>query len=249
MQLTRFPARGAVDAVPDATAGSTGPRVRLAWLARAIGLAMAAYVQLVVRTARFDGELTVEQAVVATWHEANLVGLVAALMRRRHLPHASFSTRGFRGIVVTTLLQRFGVHVLPLPPESDRAVARTLSLTMARLAAHDYSLSVTCDGPFGPPRVAKPGALFIARAAGIPIIPMSPGARPAVRLRRWDRHIVPLPFATVWVAQGEPLSLPERAPIGTDAVRRLQQELNVLAAQTERRMRRPRARSAASTHG
>lgn len=210
---------------------------------------MAAYVELVVRTARFEGELTADQAVVATWHEANLVGLVAALMRRRHLRHASFSTRGFRGIVITTLLERFGVRVLPLPAESDRAGARALALAMARLAADGYSLSVTCDGPFGPPRVAKPGALFISRAAGTPIIPMSPGARPALRLRRWDRHILPLPFATIWVAQGPPLRLPERGRITADAVARLEGALNVLAADTERRMRRPRRPSAAASHG
>lgn len=193
--------------------------------------------EILAATCRFEGDVTGDQGVVAIWHEANLTGLVAALMRRRHLPHASFSTQGFRGVVITTLVEHFGARVVPLPPEADRAAARSLSLMMARAAADGYALGVTADGPFGPPRIAKPGALLIARAAGLPVQTMSPGARPAIRLRRWDRHIVPLPFSHVWVVGGRTFEVAPRTPITRALVEELTAELNRIAAETERRMR------------
>ena len=197
---------------------------------------MAAYVRLLARTCRGSGGLTRSQAVLAFWHGANITGLAAALRWRGDLPHASFSTRGFRGVAITTLLESLGVLTLPLPEESDRAGARALAITLARLAADGYSIAITPDGPFGPPRQAKPGALLIARSAGLPVIAAAPGARPALRLPRWDRHIVPLPFSSLWVIEGETTQLTGRSRIGRDDVAELTRRLNVVADATEQRM-------------
>jgi lysophospholipid acyltransferase (LPLAT)-like uncharacterized protein len=173
---------------------------------------MAGYARLVAATSRASGALTGEQAVLVFWHEFNLVALVVMLMRRRALPHVSFSTRGFRGIVITSLLERIGVRAIPLPDEgADRAEARGLALTMARLSADGFSLAVTPDGPFGPYRVAKPGAAIVARAAGLPLVPLAFELRPALRLRRrWDRQFVPLPFGRIRIVEGESLILGQR---------------------------------------
>jgi lysophospholipid acyltransferase (LPLAT)-like uncharacterized protein len=186
------------------------------WLARVFGGAMALYLRLVAATARVSGDVTPDQVVLAFWHEYNLAAFCVALKRRRDVPHVSFSTRGFRGTVITTLLRRSGarVKVLPLPAETDRAEARDLALRMARLAAEGWSLVVTPDGPFGPYRVAKPGALIVARAAGVPIQPWAMTVSPAVRLtRRWDRHIVPLPFCRIRVTAGDQIRLGPREPL------------------------------------
>jgi lysophospholipid acyltransferase (LPLAT)-like uncharacterized protein len=192
------------------------PSVSFAWLAWLIGRLMAAYVRLVAATSRVTGTLTEEQAVLAFWHEYNLAALAVMLVRRRGLRHVSFSTRGFRGIVITALLGGVGVRVIPLPDEGgNRAEARALTLAMARLAADGFSLAVTPDGPFGPYRVAKPGAAIVARAAALPIVPLAFQARPSLRLRqRWDRHLVPLPFGRIRIVQGRPLTVAARQRIG-----------------------------------
>jgi lysophospholipid acyltransferase (LPLAT)-like uncharacterized protein len=188
------------------------PSVRFAWLARAIGIGMARYARLLAATSRASGTLTDEQVVLVFWHEYNLVALVVMLMRRRGHRHVSFSTRGFRGIVISTMLARLGVRAIPLPDQGrDRAESRALTLAMARLAAEGYSPAVTPDGPFGPYRVAKPGAAIVARAAALPIVPLAFRIRPQVRLRRrWDRHLVPLPFGRIRIVEGEPLRLGQR---------------------------------------
>lgn len=202
------------------------------WLAHVFGWAMALYLRFVAATARVSGEVTRDQVVLAFWHEYNLAAFCVALKRRRDLPHVSFSTRGFRGTVISTLLRRSGarVKVLPLPAETDRAEARNLALRMARIAADGWSLVVTPDGPFGPYRVAKPGALIVARAAGLPIQPWAIRVRPAIRLsRRWDRHIVPLPFCRIRVTAGQQIRLGPREPLKPHLAE-LQAELDLASA-------------------
>lgn len=180
-------------------------------MARLAGHALALYLRLVAATSRVSGEVTDGQVVLAFWHEFNLAAIVVCLQRRRDMPHASFSTRGFRGVVITALLEQLGLRVFPLPDPADRAAARDLSLRLAGLAGDGYTLVVTPDGPFGPCHVAKPGALIVARGSGLPIAAWGIRARPSLRLRgRWDRHLVPLPFSRLLVTQSERLVMPPR---------------------------------------
>lgn len=197
-------------------ATEAAPSVRFAWLARAIGRLMAWYARLVAATARITGALTGEKAVLVFWHEFNLTAVVVMLARRGELRHVSFSTRGFRGLVITSLLGGVGVRAIPLPDErANRAEARALTVAMARLANEGYSLAVTPDGPFGPYRTAKPGAAIVARAAGLPIVPLAFRVSPELRLlRRWDRQLVPLPFGRIRIVQGPALTVEGRERIG-----------------------------------
>lgn len=66
--------------------------------------------------------------------------------------------------------------------------------------------AVLVDGPRGPARVAKTGVIVLARLADVPIQPVAFSARPAIRLKSWDRSLIPLPFARVVCAYGEPIA-------------------------------------------
>ena len=209
----------------------------MTWLAELIGLGMAMYLRLVARTCRVTGDVTDDQVVIAFWHEFNLSCFLVAVARRHHLPHASFSTRGFRGVVISNLLRRSGadVRILTLPEEGDRSGARDFALRLARLSRARYSLVVTPDGPFGPARVAKPGALIVARESGLPIQPWAVSVRPALRLtRRWDRQLIPLPFSRVHVFAGERLTVGPRERLGA-RVPDLRRAMDEVTAQAERR--------------
>jgi lysophospholipid acyltransferase (LPLAT)-like uncharacterized protein len=181
-------------------------RVRFAWLARAFGWVLAGYVALVAHTARFSGlPINQAQVIFAIWHETNIAAAIAVWKLRDDKQPVVFSTRGFRGIVMNTMLRRFGASVVTLPDEgtATRAEAAALTREMARLARKGASVLVSCDGPFGPYRVAKPGVAIVAREAGIPIQPWAISARPPLRLTgRWDRMIVPLPFGRLRVIEG-----------------------------------------------
>jgi lysophospholipid acyltransferase (LPLAT)-like uncharacterized protein len=117
--------------------------------------------------------------------------------------------------IFESLARRPGqVVMLRLPDEGEREAARTLPRQLGDLGSRGYSLVVTPDGPRGPYRVAKPGALIVARQAALPILPIAVRAHPAVRLtRRWDRQILPLPFSRLELVAGPPLPVPAHRPL------------------------------------
>lgn len=214
-------------------------RIPHAWLARLIGRAMALYLRLVAATMRTSGPPVFQgQVIFAIWHESNLVAATAAWRLRSTKRFISFSTRGFRGIVMNTMLESMGSGVVALPEEGNRAEAARLALEMARIGREGLSLEVSCDGPLGPYRVAKPGVLIVARESGIPIQPWAVSIRPSWRLTgRWDRYLVPLPFCRMRVEEGPQIRIGPREPV-KPRLAELQATLEQVQQQADRRMER-----------
>jgi lysophospholipid acyltransferase (LPLAT)-like uncharacterized protein len=198
---------------------------------------MALYLRLVAATARTSGPPVIQgQTLFAIWHESNLVACTAAFALRDTKRVISFSTRGFRGIVMNTMLESMGSAVVALPEEGKRSEAARLALELARIGREGESLVVSCDGPLGPYRVAKPGVLIVARESGIPIQPWAVSIRPAIRLNgRWDRHLVPLPFCRMRVDEGAPIRIAPREPL-KPRLAELQAALDGVASLADRRM-------------
>lgn len=199
---------------------------------------MAWYLRLVARTARI-GPVTRDQVVLTFWHEYNLALFVVAAARRGDLRHASFTTDTPRGTVIRTIFEslaqvRGQVVILPLPDAPDAAAGRALARRLGDLGAAGYSLVVTPDGPWGPYRAAKPGALIVARHARLPILPLAVRARPALRLTgRWDRQLLPLPFSRIDLVAGPPLKVEPRGSL-RPLIARLQIVLDAVTAEAER---------------
>lgn len=76
-----------------------------------------------------------------------------------------------------------------------------------------YSIVTTADGPRGPLYEFKSGTVLMARIAGVPIIPVACAADRAWRLDRWDKFMIPKPFARVAVAIGKPYPIPREIPL------------------------------------
>lgn len=191
------------------------------------------------RTARI-GPVSRDQVVLTFWHEYNLALYVLATARRGDLPHASFTTDTPRGTVIRTVFQSLArgpeqVAVLPLPDETDRAAGRSTARRLGDLGRIGFSVVVTPDGPWGPHRVAKPGALLVARRAGVPILPVAVRARPSIRLPRWDRQLLPLPFARLDLVAGTPMAVPAAGPL-RPLLAALQAALDEVTARAERRL-------------
>jgi lysophospholipid acyltransferase (LPLAT)-like uncharacterized protein len=204
-------------------------------LAGLIGRLMALYVRLVAATCRVERPVDDDQVVIAIWHEYNLAAAIAAWRLRRGVHHVSFSTQTFRGEVMTAMLASLASGSVPLPAEGEKGEAARLALDLARLGREGASLVVSPDGPLGPYRRAKPGALIVARASGLPLRPWAVVARPAIRLvRRWDRQVVPLPFCRLRVEEGDPIRVGERQPL-RPLLADLQSALDAVAARADAR--------------
>jgi lysophospholipid acyltransferase (LPLAT)-like uncharacterized protein len=72
-------------------------------------------------------------------------------------------------------------------------------------------VAFTLDGPRGPAEIAQPGAVWLSKATGNPLLPFHAEAVSSWTLRSWDRTQIPKPFTTVAMAIGEPLYVPREA--------------------------------------
>jgi len=82
---------------------------------------------------------------------------------------------------------------------------------MLRAAHRGRDLGITPDGPRGPARIVQPGATWIAKATGRPLLPVAFDCSRSWRLRSWDRMLMPLPFARGVFVYGPHLWVPREA--------------------------------------
>ena len=84
---------------------------------------------------------------------------------------------------------------------------------MQQMMQRGYSIVTTADGPRGPRYEFKQGAIMMARIGGTPIVPLAAAADRAWYLKRWDRFMIPKPFARVAVGVGEPIEIGRDVPL------------------------------------
>jgi lysophospholipid acyltransferase (LPLAT)-like uncharacterized protein len=128
------------------------------------------------------------------------------------------------GEYITQVIQRHGFGTVR--GSSTRGGTRGLK-GLIRAARAGRDLGLTPDGPQGPARDFKPGALAVAQTTGLPVIPVAVGSSSGWRFRSWDGFLVPKPFARVALGYGEPVLVPR------DAAR---DDLELLARELGRRL-------------
>ncbi|MCB9915083.1 MAG: lysophospholipid acyltransferase family protein [Planctomycetes bacterium] len=176
-----------------------------------------ARVRVVVGAEHLDAALAAHPACVPTlWHEELVAGcaFLVDAFRRRGRPLAFLVSPSVDGdLVEKVVLRAGGVVVRGSATRNGVKSLRDLYRLMRKQGASPF---FTPDGPTGPAREAKAGALMLAQLAGMPLLPLSVRPRRAWRLRTWDRLLVPLPFTRVTVAFGPPRDVP--ADLAGDAL-------------------------------
>jgi lysophospholipid acyltransferase (LPLAT)-like uncharacterized protein len=166
---------------------------------------------------------------------------IMAFWHGRILP-ATYYFRG-RGIVVITsenfdgewiagIIERFGYGTSR--GSTSRGALRAL-LQLKRDMAAGLPAGFTVDGPRGPARVAQPGAVWLAKATGNPILPFHLEADRHWTLHSWDRTQIPRPFSTVALVIGEPFNVAGDADDA--AIERARQSLDEQLHTLEQRAR------------
>ncbi len=100
-----------------------------------------------------------------------------------------------------------GLGAVAIRGSSSYTGARALRDYYEALTRQGLSPSITPDGPRGPVWKFKPGAILLAQLSQRPIIPMAFAASRAWMIK-WDRFVIPKPFARVAIAVGEPVYVP-----------------------------------------
>jgi lysophospholipid acyltransferase (LPLAT)-like uncharacterized protein len=163
------------------------------------------------------------QPIIAFWHGRILPGTV--FFRRRGI--VVITSENFDGEWIAGIIERFG-YGTARGSTSRGGVKALLQLSRDMAAGKPAGFSV--DGPRGPARVAQPGALWLAKTTGNPVLPVHFEADRHWTANSWDGTQIPKPFATVALVVGEPFDVPRDAGDGgiEGACHELEARLTVL---------------------
>jgi lysophospholipid acyltransferase (LPLAT)-like uncharacterized protein len=167
-----------------------------------------------------------QQPVMAFWHGRILTATF--YFRRRGI--VVITSENFDGEWIARIIERFGYRTAR---GSTSRGARKAMLQLVRAMRWGSAAGFTVDGPRGPALVAQPGAVWLARTTGNPVLPFHLEASRHWSMRSWDRTQVPKPFSRVALVVGEPMPVP--ADAADDDLERWRVELEVRLRALERK--------------
>jgi lysophospholipid acyltransferase (LPLAT)-like uncharacterized protein len=144
------------------------------------------------------------QPVMAFWHGRILPATY--YFRRRGI--VVITSENFDGEWIARIIERFGFATAR---GSTSRGGRKALLQLVRAMQRGRAAGFTLDGPRGPAMVAQPGALWLARTTGNPVLPFHLEASKYWSMASWDRTQIPKPFSTVALVVGEPMVVPAAA--------------------------------------
>lgn len=140
------------------------------------------------------------QPVMAFWHGRILPATF--YFRRRGI--VVITSENFDGEWIARIIERFGYGTAR--GSTSRGGLKAM-LQLVRDMERGRAAGFTLDGPRGPAGVAQPGALWLARTTGNPVLPFHLEASRAWTLGSWDRMQIPQPFSRVALVVGSPMDV------------------------------------------
>jgi len=141
--------------------------------------------------------------ILALWHGR----ILAATPYFANRGIVVMASENFDGEWIARLLGKFGYRAAR--GSSSRGGPAALRQLLRDVKAN--GVAFTLDGPRGPAEVAQPGAVWLAKATGQPLLPFHSEAASSWTLNSWDRTQIPKPFTTVAMAISEPIYVPRDA--------------------------------------
>ena len=178
-----------------------------------------------------------EPVVLVFWHEGILtVGWYVAKLLKRGVRMTILISPSADGELGTMILASFGSRAVR--GSARRSGAAALRGLNRAIVEDRQSPAIAVDGSKGPRRFCKPGAIMVARIAGVPIVPVGFAATRAWRAPSWDRHLVPYPGSKVAITVGEPFVVEKKIDADTLEERRheLEERLNRFMEISEERV-------------
>lgn len=163
--------------------------------------------------------------ILALWH-GRILAATPYFQRRGIVAMAS---ENFDGEWIARLLGKFGYGAAR--GSTSRGGRAALRQLVRDVQAHGVAFTV--DGPRGPAEVAQPGAVWLAKVTGNPLLPIHSEAASSWMLNSWDHTQIPKPFTTLAMVIGKPLYVPRDADERSLNESRLALETSLAAARVE----------------
>lgn len=186
-------------------------RKKLKRLAQRVGVFIAPYLYKVwSATLRYEeiGRKTIDRLdaerqvmIICLWH-----GEISALFGiKRQLRLTAVISQSKDGEMLSQAAGRMGFKAVR--GSSSRGGAEALRGIVRVMRRDAENPCVTMDGPRGPFHEVKDGVFFMAHFGRGLLVPTRVQCQRAVRVKSWDKHLIPLPFSRVRVIFDEPYAL------------------------------------------
>jgi lysophospholipid acyltransferase (LPLAT)-like uncharacterized protein len=169
---------------------------------------------------RFEGDG--RRPIMAFWHGRVLTATY--YFRGRGI--VVMISENFDGEWIARIIEQFGFRTSR--GSTTRGGQRAL-LQLKREMDCGQPSGFAVDGPRGPARQAQPGAIWLAKLTGSPVVPFHMEASRYWTLKSWDRTQIPKPFATVTLAVGAPIDVPSEADEAALEAKRVELEQSLFA--------------------
>jgi lysophospholipid acyltransferase (LPLAT)-like uncharacterized protein len=180
---------------------------------RAADLAFYISIKLLGRTARFEVEDYTHHEdvgragklpIMAFWHE--FIFLTTYWWRERAIVVLTSQSRD--GEYIARFIQRLGYGAVR--GSSTRGAVGAV-IELARQLRGGRAVGFVVDGPKGPRRKAKMGAVLLAKRTGHPVLPFVTAPHKYWTVSSWDRLQIPKPFTRAKIIVAAPIYVPADA--------------------------------------
>lgn len=186
------------------------------WMGAVLLQALMAVVRVHMEGKEIEDRLHRKGHLIYTfWHGRLLIPTVF----RRRLGARILVSRHRDGEYIAQVVKRLGQK--PIRGSTRRGGSAALRALFS--GEQDTDLAITPDGPRGPRYIVKPGVIFLAQKAGLPILPVGIGMSSFWQVGSWDAFRIPKPFSHAFVKVVEPIYVP--ADISPEKMEGLRQEL------------------------
>src|SRR5918992_6219794 len=144
------------------------------------------------------------QPVMGFWHGRILPATF--YFRRRGI--VVITSENFDGEWIARIIERLGFGTA----RGSSSRGSTKAMLQLLRDIKDKPVAFTLDGPRGPARVAQPGAVWLSKVTGQPVIPFHLESDRHWTLGSWDRTQIPKPRAHVALVFAEPFVVPRDTP-------------------------------------
>lgn len=138
--------------------------------------------------------------VLAFWHGT----MIASWFIGRDNNSSALVSTSKDGDLLASVLDKWNYRVVRGSSHIGGKEALNIMLDMAK---NNFNVAITPDGPTGPPREMKAGAVVISKKAAVPLVLLGVAYSNKFVLNSWDRFEIPKPFSKAVAVFSEPFSI------------------------------------------
>lgn len=148
-----------------------------------------------------------KQVIFAFWHQATF----SMLYYYRNKGACILPVDNYLGSILAGFTKRYGYNIVRYPQGGSPVQRISAIARIIKIIKDGHDCSIAVDGPPDEKLFnAKPGVFYLAQRTGFPVIPVGAYYSKAHQMNfRWDKYLMPKPFARAILYAGEPIFVKE----------------------------------------